>query len=86
MVSDQNKLSWKSRAKIFENGSGSCYYCLMHFFATDIKEWVDGGLTALCPICGIDSVVPGRIDSETLLKWNEESFQTTVPFEEDDSP
>ena len=24
----------------------------------EIKDWVDGGKTALCPYCGIDSVIP----------------------------
>jgi hypothetical protein len=26
--------------------------------SSEISEWVDGGETALCPHCGIDSVLP----------------------------
>ena len=35
-----------------------CYYCLSTFFYTEIDSWADKQLTALCPICGIDSVIP----------------------------
>lgn len=40
-----------------------CFYCLRTFPATQIAEWVDGidgarPVTALCPHCGIDSVLP----------------------------
>lgn len=35
-----------------------CFYCLKTFPVTEIEEWIDDGETALCPKCGIDSVVP----------------------------
>lgn len=35
-----------------------CFYCLSVFRPADIKEWTDQGQTALCPECGIDSVLP----------------------------
>ena len=28
------------------------------FDVREIDEWIDGGQTALCPHCGIDSVLP----------------------------
>lgn len=34
-----------------------CFYCLQIFNGHEIVEWVDDGLTALCPFCGIDSVI-----------------------------
>ena len=34
-----------------------CFYCEKFFSATDIKKWIDGDETALCPHCGIDSVL-----------------------------
>jgi len=37
-----------------------CFYCLNHFEPSEIKEWIDGGQTALCPRCGIDSVIAGN--------------------------
>lgn len=34
-----------------------CFYCLQIFDGEQILEWVDDGRTALCPFCGIDSVI-----------------------------
>lgn len=40
-----------------------CFYCLRVFHPADIEDWTDDGprdedpRTALCPICGIDSVI-----------------------------
>jgi hypothetical protein len=35
-----------------------CFYCIPVFDVEEIEEWIDGGQTALCPHCGIDSVLP----------------------------
>ncbi|HEY5771822.1 MAG TPA: cytoplasmic protein, partial [Chitinophagaceae bacterium] len=38
-----------------------CFYCVGIFKSAEIIEWTDEdnpkGQTALCPICGIDSVI-----------------------------
>lgn len=34
-----------------------CFYCYSIYPPSEIKEWIDRGNTALCPKCGIDSVV-----------------------------
>lgn len=34
-----------------------CFYCLKIFKPSEIKEWTEGQKTALCPHCGIDSVI-----------------------------
>ena len=42
----------------------ACYYCLRTFPPEKIDKWVDTreidgkGQTAICPFCGIDSVLP----------------------------
>jgi len=33
------------------------FYCLKIFSWTAINEWIDRDNTALCPYCGIDSVI-----------------------------
>lgn len=39
-----------------------CFYCGSFFLGTQISEWVDiTGTTALCPLCGIDTVLPGQM-------------------------
>lgn len=34
-----------------------CFYCLAIFPPSEITEWIDGGQTALCPKCPVDSVI-----------------------------
>lgn len=34
-----------------------CFYCCQTFETSKIQRWVDKGETALCPLCGIDSVI-----------------------------
>jgi len=35
-----------------------CFFCVSTFDPEFIEEWIDAGQTALCPQCGIDSVLP----------------------------
>lgn len=34
-----------------------CFFCEKLFAVSTIEEWVDDSETALCPHCGIDSVI-----------------------------
>jgi hypothetical protein len=50
------------RAEILKSDRCRCFYCLASFKPADIQDWVDSeaqepGQTALCPKCGIDSVI-----------------------------
>lgn len=49
--------SWKHKAEIESSVSCACFFCLSNFPPSDISEWIDGGTTAMCPRCGIDSVI-----------------------------
>ena len=40
-----------------------CFHCLRGFAAEQIGQWIDDGQTALCPLCGIDSVLSNTIDA-----------------------
>jgi hypothetical protein len=52
-----------------------CRHCLSLFTPVEITEWVDEpedrprgkGRTALCPSCGVDSVLPDTIEEEPTL-------------------
>lgn len=35
-----------------------CFCCCRTFNPKDIREWIDKGTTAICPKCGVDSVLP----------------------------
>lgn len=34
-----------------------CFYCFAIFVPAEVSEWIDGGQTAECPKCTIDSVI-----------------------------
>jgi hypothetical protein len=36
----------------------TCYHCLRVFLPSEIITYEDMGATAICPACGIDSVLP----------------------------
>ena len=45
------------REEVLASERAGCFFCLATFAPTEIADWCDGGQTALCPRCGIDSVV-----------------------------
>lgn len=54
-----------------------CFFCLNLFSPKDIEEWIDKEQTALCPHCGIDSVLSDQyIDEETLVQMRNMWFLT----------
>ncbi|MGL9730327.1 cytoplasmic protein [Enterococcus sp. DIV0756] len=51
-----------------------CFYCCLLFQYEGIKEWIDGtpDPTALCPNCGIDSVIPRSEEYSLSVEFLEE--------------
>ena len=52
--------SSKHRDDLLRSERCGCFYCVKVFSPTEITEWITeptGGQTALCPHCGIDSVI-----------------------------
>jgi hypothetical protein len=50
------------KKEILESRVCGCFYCIKMFHPSQIKEWVDNdkseeNTAALCPFCGIDSVI-----------------------------
>jgi len=58
--------SWRNRRRLTPGTACGCFNCQATFPAEDVQSWVDDGLTALCPRCGVDSVVPGVTDAAVL--------------------
>jgi hypothetical protein len=57
-----------NRRAIQRSTACACFYCLEIFPGSEVDEWIqemaaeagsEEGPTALCPRCGIDSVLPG---------------------------
>jgi len=54
-----------------------CIYCLMIYAPKSVVEWTDEGTTAICPICGVDAVIPmslERVNSEFLKDMRKHWF------------
>jgi len=45
-----------------------CYHCIRTFSVEEVVEFTDQGTTALCPYCGMDSVLPGTVNKVFLEK------------------
>jgi PDZ domain-containing protein len=63
--------SSRHRGEILESAACGCFYCRRIFPPEEIADWVDeeGGIgqTALCPYCGIDSVI-GSASGDPITK------------------
>lgn len=48
-----------NKTAVMESQLAGCFHCLGLVVPTAITEWVDeNGTTAICPDCGIDSLIP----------------------------
>ena len=45
------------RPEVMSSDTCGCFHCEKTFQPAEIIDWVDDGKTALCPRCGIDSVI-----------------------------
>ncbi|GEM85135.1 MAG: hypothetical protein KatS3mg074_758 [Meiothermus sp.] len=54
---EAHRHSTRHRAEVLQSELCGCFYCLRIFTPSEIEEWVDEGQTALCPYCGIDTVL-----------------------------
>lgn len=71
---DAHKHSTQHRAEIEGSGRCGCFFCFRTFPPTLIKKWTDADQTALCPSCGVDSVLGSgsshRLDDAFLRKMH----------------
>lgn len=73
-----SKCGWHEKS-IIESKFCGCFHCLSIFKPTEIVEWITEnkdyprgpGKTAVCPICGIDSVLPDDIELEITKEFLE---------------
>jgi hypothetical protein len=64
-IRDAHRHSSNHRNEIEGSTVCGCFYCCATFAPDAVKDWVDEGpdglrTTALCPKCGIDSVIGDR--------------------------
>ncbi|SIH25405.1 Uncharacterised protein [Mycobacteroides abscessus subsp. abscessus] len=58
MVEKAHAHSTNNRAALGRSDICGCFYCLAIYSPSAIAEWTDCDDSALCPNCGIDSVLP----------------------------
>ena len=77
---EAHKFCRQHREMLEKDNKCGCFYCLNIFHPSEIEEWLDCdiGHTALCPYCGIDSVIGESsgypITKEFLSKMNKQWF------------
>lgn len=64
-----HKLSTYHRATLKKVDAACCFRCFHRFAYGDIQEWWDEGATAVCPRCGVDSVLPAVPDVPDKTLW-----------------
>lgn len=53
-----HKFSINHRKELIKDKKCGCFYCVKIFSPSEIKIWIEDPLkTAICPYCGIDSVI-----------------------------
>jgi hypothetical protein len=67
------------KEEILTSSLCGCFYCEQLFSPNEIEEWIEEklGETAICPKCGIDSVLGSKFpikDSEFLKRMNNYYF------------
>ena len=67
-----HKACYSHKDTILSSSLCGCFYCKQTFYPTEIEDWIDEqmGESALCPKCGIDSVIDDRfpITNERFLE------------------
>ncbi|MDB4542997.1 cytoplasmic protein [bacterium] len=80
------KLSVRHEKAVLMSEKCGCFYCVKVFLSSEIDDWIDerkvgsgpAEKTAICPRCGIDSVLPQsdsfEISDELLKSMREQYF------------
>jgi len=78
VMADAHKHASKHRVEVEQSGRCGCFFCFKTFPPSLITAWVDSNQTALCPSCGVDSVIGSdsahRLDDAFLRKMHQQYF------------
>lgn len=70
-----HKFSLYHRKELWNDHKCGCFCCLAIFNPNEIDDWIDNNDTAICPYCGIDSIIGEYtgypITKEFLKQMNE---------------
>jgi len=54
---EAHRFTMHNRKALDKDSICGCFYCLKIFSPSEIMEWIDNDDTAICPYCGIDSII-----------------------------
>lgn len=78
ICAEAHKHASKHRVELEASTRCACFFCFRTFPAVSIKAWIDSSQTALCPACGVDSVIGNaseqRIDDAFLRRMHQHCF------------
>ena len=62
------KLCWGNVVALACTTEAHCFYCFHSFNPATLTEadWTDKGTTAICPNCGVDSLLAGALTKTEL--------------------
>ena len=73
-LKDIHELSHNNKELVGRSQLVGCFYCGEIFSTKDIEEWWDEGKTAVCPHCGIDSVLPDTMKPTLTIELLHEMY------------
>jgi hypothetical protein len=75
-----------NREELFASDVCGCFYCLNIYNPAEITDWIDGGKTAICAHCPVDSVIAAKsgypITKEFLQQMFDRWFGEAYSMEE----
>jgi hypothetical protein len=61
------KFATSNEQALKESAYAGCYYCLRIYPSSEVTQFLEVERTALCPKCGIDSVLPSNSPYELTV-------------------
>lgn len=82
LLKETHRKSLSNMTKMDSSGQCACFHCLERYPFSAITEVVDDrdGLTAVCPKCDIDSVLPD-VPQDLLEAMHDRWFGSTTPLQ-----
>lgn len=77
IIKNAPQLSSNNRAEVEKNKECGCYFCMRIINTKRIKEYTNDG-SAICPVCGVDSLLPGITLAHILSKAADQWFANSL--------
>lgn len=69
-IDEAARFALRNRAQLAASTQAACYHCRERFPPAEVLDWTDQGETAVCPRCGVDTVIGNAsgfpLDERTL--------------------